>query len=74
MKQRIRDLLHATPFLPFTIRMSDGKTYNVDDPHFVLAAPTEHPRIFVQQPDGKLDTLPTPLITSIEVATPPAVG
>jgi len=29
MIPRIRELLHATPFLPFTIRTSDGREYRV---------------------------------------------
>ena len=27
MIPRIRELLHATPFMPFTIRTSDGREY-----------------------------------------------
>ncbi len=32
MKARIRDLLHASPFQPFVIRMADGREYRIDDP------------------------------------------
>ena len=29
MIPRIRELLHSTPFIPFTIRTSDGREYTV---------------------------------------------
>jgi hypothetical protein len=69
MKQRIRDLLHASPFRPFTIHMADGKTYTVDHPDFVLAA-TDVPNIHIETPDGTLHTLSALLVTNVEVAGP----
>jgi hypothetical protein len=38
MKRRIRELIHATPFLPFVIRMADGREYRIEHPDIVLAA------------------------------------
>jgi hypothetical protein len=71
MKQRIRNLLHATPFRPFTIHMADGKTYLVDHPDFVLAAP-DLPNIHIEEPDGTLHTLSALLVTGVEIAGAPA--
>jgi len=44
MKQRIRELLRATPFKPFVIRTADGKEFKVEHPDFVLAASDTPPR------------------------------
>jgi hypothetical protein len=72
MKQRIRDLLHVTPFQPFTIHMADGKTCTVNHPDFVLAAP-DLPNIHIEEPDGTLHTLSALSVTSVEAAGPSAV-
>jgi hypothetical protein len=71
MKQRIRNLLRATPFRPFTIRMADGKEYRIDHPDFVLAA-TDVPNIHIEELDGTLHTLSALLVTSVELAGAPA--
>jgi hypothetical protein len=67
MKQRVRELLRATPFQPFIIRMADGKEYRVDHPDFVLAA-TDVPHIVIEEPDGAIHTLSALVVTSVEVA------
>jgi hypothetical protein len=67
MKARIRELLHATPFKPFIIRMADGREYRVDHPDFVLAA-SDVPHVIVEEPDGRIHCLSVLLITSVESA------
>jgi hypothetical protein len=64
MKQRIRELLHATPFRPFIIRMADGKEYRVNHPDFV-AAGSDTPNIYVEEPDGTFHFLSALLVTSL---------
>jgi hypothetical protein len=39
MTDEVRKLLHAEPFLPFTIRTSDGKQYRVKHPDYVAISP-----------------------------------
>ena len=39
MIPRIREFLHATPFLPFTIRASDGREYVVPTPDHAAINP-----------------------------------
>ena len=34
--ETISDYLHATPFVPFTVHLTDGRTYVVDHPDFTL--------------------------------------
>ncbi len=66
MKARIRELLHATPFQPFVIRMADGKEYRVDHPDFVLAASSEVPQIAIFDHEGGMHYLSVLLVTSVE--------
>ena len=64
MKARIRELLHATPFQPFLIRMADGREYLIDHPDFVLAA-SETPQVIVEEPNGSVHFLSVLLIASV---------
>ncbi|MBI4027098.1 MAG: hypothetical protein HY360_19085 [Verrucomicrobia bacterium] len=68
MKRRIRDLLHATPFQAFIIRMADGREYRIEHPDFVLAATSDVPQITIEEPDGRQHFLSALLVTSIERA------
>lgn len=70
MKPRIRELLSASPFQPFIIRMADGKEYRVNHPDFVLAASTEVPQITIEEADGSQHYLSALLITSIQKIGP----
>lgn len=65
MKARIRQLLHATPFQPFAIRMADGREYRIDHPDFVLAAASDVPQVILEEPDGTVHFLSVLLITSV---------
>jgi len=70
MKQGIRDLLHATPFQPFVIRMADGREYRIEHPDSVLAAASDVPQITIEDPDGHQHYLSALLVTSIERINP----
>jgi hypothetical protein len=67
MKARVRQLIHATPFQPFIIRMADGKEYRVEHPDFVLAAASDVPQVIIEDPDGSVHFLSVLLMTSIEL-------
>jgi hypothetical protein len=69
MKARIRELLHASPFQPFIIRMADGGHYRIDHPDYVLAAASEVPQITIEKADGTQHFLSALLVTSIERAS-----
>jgi len=66
MKAKIRELLRATPFHPFVIRMADGKEYRIEHPDFVLAASSDVPQITIEDPDGSTHFLSALLVTSVE--------
>jgi hypothetical protein len=65
MKERIRALLNASPFVPFSIHTADGKSLRVVHPDFVLAA-SEAPHVIVEEPSGRVHTVNIMLITSLE--------
>lgn len=66
MKARIRELLRATPFQSFIIRMADDKEYRIDHRDFVLAASNDVPQITIEEPDGSMHFLSALLVTSVE--------
>jgi hypothetical protein len=66
MKLRVRELLHATPFEPFIIRMADGREYRVDHPDFVLAASNEQTQVVIEDAAGDMHFLSPRLITSLQ--------
>ena len=66
MKARIRELLHATPFQPFIIRMADGREYRIEHPDFVLAASSDVPQITIEESDGTMHFLSALLVASLE--------
>lgn len=66
MKPRIRELLRASPFQPFVVRMADGREYRVEHPDFVLAASSDVPQIIIEEPSGSQHYLSSLLVTSVE--------
>ena len=65
MKERIRELLDASPFVPFVIKMAGGKGYRVVHPDFVIAS-GDAPHVVVQEPSGAIHILNVMLITALE--------
>ncbi len=65
MKEKIRELLEAAPFVPFYIHMAGGKSVRVHHPDFVLAA-SDAPHVIVEEPTGRINTINVMLITSLE--------
>lgn len=74
MKARIRQLLHASPFQPFVIRVADDREYRIEHPDFVLAAASDVPQITIEDTDGRQHYLSALLITSIERVTAASAG
>ena len=66
MKARVRELLQASPFQPFIIRMADGTEYRIEHPAFVLAAASDVPQITIEEADGRQHFLSALLVTSVE--------
>jgi hypothetical protein len=69
MKEQIRELLHASPFVPFYIHTAGGKAIFVPHPDYILAA-SDAPHVIVEEQNGKTHTINVMLITSLEKAPP----
>jgi hypothetical protein len=67
VKARIRELLNATPFRPFIIRMADGTAHRIDHPDFVLAS-SDAPQVVLEAANGDMTYLSVLLIVSVEHA------
>lgn len=52
--ERLRGALRAEPFRPFTILVTDGRTYRVAHPDFLLVSPKAE-RTFVVYDEGSND-------------------
>ena len=64
MKEKIRELLNASPFVPFTIEMASGKNYDIVHPDFVVSA-SDSSDIVIEDSDGMVQVLNPMLITAI---------
>ena len=67
MKGRIRDLINATPFEPFIIRMADGREFRIEHPDFILASSKNQSETIVEEEhNDRVHFLAALLITSVE--------
>jgi hypothetical protein len=65
MKEKIRDLIQAVPFVPFRIQTANGKSFLVHHRDFILAA-SDAPHVIVEEPNGRVHTINIMLVTSVE--------
>jgi len=61
----VRDALHTQPFVPFTIRLADGRSLPVPHPDFVALTPR---RVIVGAADDTWSVLEPLLIVSLDHA------
>ncbi len=66
MKADIRKLVHASPFVPFTIHLADGSQLRVSTVDHI-ALPPAGGRIFVFGDDERYDVISALMITRISV-------
>ena len=59
----LQELLDQEPFEPFRIRMSDGKAYEVPNPHLVVAMDS---KLFLALPKDRWKFLSYVKMTSVE--------
>jgi len=59
----VRDALHSQPFVPFTIRLADGRSLPVPHPDFVALTPR---RVIVGAADDTWSVLEPLLIVSLD--------
>ncbi len=65
MKEKIRELMDASPFVPFLIHTASGKSYRVHHRDYILAA-SDAPHVIVEELNGRAHTINVILITSVE--------
>ncbi|MFM8436570.1 MAG: hypothetical protein ACKOBP_14765 [Planctomycetia bacterium] len=61
----VRDALHSQPFVPFTIRLADGRALPVPHPDFVALTPR---RVIVGAADDTWSVIEPLLIVSLDHA------
>lgn len=66
MKADIRKLIHASPFVPFTIHLADGGQLRVPTVDHIAVPPTGN-RIFVFGDDERYDVISAMMVTRITV-------
>ena len=63
----LKQLLHATPFRPFTVFLLSEKAFVVPHVDFAALSPTGRTLIVFRKEDGAFDILDVPLIARLEV-------
>jgi len=63
--EQFRAMLHEQPFKPFTIRMADGRTFEVPHPDFIAHSPSSR-IVSVFGADGICSLLDLLLMTELE--------
>jgi hypothetical protein len=66
MKDRIRELMHGSPFRPFTIHLADGRMFRVEHPDYIFAAPSFGEEVLVDDGRGRVHWVAAQQITSID--------
>jgi hypothetical protein len=70
---QIKDLLHATPFVPFKVHVAaEGKAYDVPHPDFAMLAYKGRVLAVALTDAEAVHLISVPLITRIETTTAPA--
>ncbi len=64
--EEVRNLLHAQPFRPFLIHVTDGGRIPVKHEDFVALAPTGR-EMLVYQPDGTWQVVDVLLVTRLQI-------
>jgi hypothetical protein len=64
--EQFRATLHRQPFRPFTIRMADGRTFEVHHPDFVALSHSGR-TVIVSHPDETYSVLDLLLMTELQV-------
>lgn len=69
--EKLRDVLHATPFRPFVIHLADGRQCRVRHPDFLAISPTGRTVIVYHDNDAHsiLDLL---LVTELAIEASPS--
>ena len=71
----LRSLLRAQPFSPFTIHLSDGRSFEIHHPDYLIVPPERSVIVFVFQKGGQWDLVYLRQITSVSgEGVPPSMS
>jgi hypothetical protein len=62
----LKQLLHATPFRPFTVYLASNKAFAVKHTDFAALSPTGRTLVVFRSDDDAFDILDVPLIARVE--------
>ena len=70
--EQLRTTHRAAPFVPFTIRMADGRQFPIPHPDFLSMSPAGRTAV-IFHPDGSASIVDLLLMTELELAAPTGV-
>jgi hypothetical protein len=79
-RDQVRDAIHQQPFLGFTVRLTDGRSFHIRHPDFISIPTTERRRNVAVHDDGGMHLIDLLHIVEVTVpeagdaATPPATS
>jgi hypothetical protein len=71
--EKLRQAIRVVDFKPFTIRVADGRSFDVPNPEFVAVSPGQR-TVVVLNARGDMSVLDALLITEIEFKPPAAAS
>jgi hypothetical protein len=70
-REAVQNALHAQPFKPFSLRLTDGSLVRVPHPEFIIVTQDGRTAV-VNSEGGRLSILDLGLVTAIEFNSPSA--
>ena len=67
--EKVRELIHAEPFVPFSIRLADGRTIPVVHSDFVSSSPTGRVLHVFHGPNDASTFIDVLLVTALELSS-----
>jgi hypothetical protein len=65
--QQLREVVQASPFVPFTLHMANGRSFHVPHPDFISQHPEGGRIAFVYLPNGASSIVDIYLVTELEL-------
>ena len=66
--ERIRELLHAVPFAPFSVQLASGRSLPVPHPDFVSVSPTGRTMV-IHTKNDRIEIVDVMLVTNLSIGT-----
>ena len=65
--EKLRELLHANPFIPFNVRLADGRQIPIGHPDFVASSQTGRIACIFHGPGDASTFVDVMLVTALEL-------